>query len=104
MIPSNLISPLTSELGIGGIGGFCVGYSLKKCAKIISFIAAFSFLGLQYLAQKGVIMIDYLALEAWAMNMFGETSALQGFFVTFIAQMPYGVGFAGGLIIGLKKG
>ena len=56
------------------------------------------------MAQKGVIMIDYLALEAWAMNMFGETSALQGFFVTFIAQMPYGVGFAGGLIIGLKKG
>ena len=104
MIPPNLVSPLTSELGIGGIGGFCVGYSLKKFAKIVSIIVALSFLGLQYLAQKGVIMIDYHALEAWAMNVLGGTGALQGFFVTLIAQMPFGIGFAGGLAIGLKKG
>ncbi len=104
MIPSNLVSPLTSEFGIGGIGGFCVGYSLKKFAKILSIIVAFSFLGLQYLAQKGVIMIDYLALEAWAMNVLGETSAIQSFFITLITQMPFGFGFAGGLVLGLKKG
>ena len=104
MIPPNLISPLTTELGIGGVGGFCVGYSLKKCAKIVSIIIAFGFLGLQYLAQKGVIMIDYLALEAWVMSIIGETSALQGFFITLIAQMPFGIGFAGGIVLGLKKG
>jgi uncharacterized membrane protein (Fun14 family) len=104
MIPPALVSPLTSELGIGGIGGFCVGYSLKKSAKIISVIVAFGFLGLQYLAQKGIIMIDYLALEAWAIGVLGESSALQGFFVTFFAQIPFGVGFAGGLVLGFKKG
>ncbi len=49
-------------------------------------------------------MIDYLALEAWAIGVLGESSALQGFFVTFFAQIPFGVGFAGGLVLGLKKG
>ena len=104
MIPPNLVSTLTSELGIGGIGGFCVGYSMKKLAKIVSIIVALSFLGLQILAQKGVIMINYFALEAWATNMLGETGALQGFFVTLIAQMPFGIGFTGGLLLGLKNG
>jgi uncharacterized membrane protein (Fun14 family) len=91
-------------LGIGGIGGFCVGYSLKKISKIFVAISAFSFLGLKVLAQKGVIMINYPALEEWALNLIGETSALQGFLITLIAQTPIGVGFAGGLVIGLKKG
>jgi uncharacterized membrane protein (Fun14 family) len=104
LIPTNLVSPLVGELGLGGVGGFCVGYSMKKFAKIVTAIFATGFLGLQYLANVGVISINYLALEEWAMSMFGETSALQGFFITLIAQMPFGVGFAGGLALGIKQG
>ncbi len=104
LIPTNLVSPLVGELGLGGVGGFCVGYSMKKIAKIVTAIFAVGFLGLQYLANIGVISINYLALEEWALNMFGGTSALQGFFITLIAQMPFGVGFTGGLALGLKKG
>ena len=104
MIPTNLVSPLVGELGLGGVGRFCVGYSMKKCAKIVTAIFAIGFLGLQYLANVGVISINYLVLKEWAMSMFGETSALQGFFITLLAQMPFGVGFTGGLVLGLKKG
>ena len=104
MIPTNLVSPLVGELGLGGVGGFCVGYSMKKIAKIVTAIFAIGFLGLQYLANVGVISINYLVLEEWAISMFGEISALQGFFITLLAQMPFGVGFAGGLVLGLKKG
>ena len=104
MIPTDLVSPLVGELGLGGVGGFCVGYSMKKFAKIVTAIFATGFLGLQYLANVGVISINYLALEEWAMSVVGETSVLQGFFITLIAQMPFGVGFTGGLVLGLKKG
>jgi uncharacterized membrane protein (Fun14 family) len=104
MIPPDLVSPLTSELGIGGLGGFCVGYSLKKVAKIVSVMIAIGLLALQYFAQKRVVMINYIALEEWAMRMLGGTSALQGFFVTLVAQVPFGIGFAGGVYLGLKKG
>ena len=104
LIPTNLVSPLVGELGLGGVGGFCVGYSMKKIAKIVTAIFAIGFLGLQYLANVGIISINYLALENWGMSMFGETSALQGFFITLLTQMPFGIGFTGGLVLGLKQG
>ena len=103
-MPTSLVSPLISELGIGGVGGFCVGYSIKKFAKIVTALFAMGFLGLQYLAYKGLISINYLAIEEWIINFIGETSALQGFLITLIAQMPFGVGFTGGLFLGLKNG
>ena len=77
---------------------------MKKLAKIVTAIFALGFLGLQYLANVGVVSINYLALEEWAMTIVGETSALQGFFITLLVQMPLGVGFTGGLALGLKKG
>lgn len=67
-------------------------------------ILAAGFLGLQYLAHQGVISIDYLALEEWAMSILGETSALQGFFIMLLSQMPFNIGFAGGLVLGLRNG
>jgi uncharacterized membrane protein (Fun14 family) len=32
---SEVISPLVFQLGLGGIGGFVVGYALKKLSKLI---------------------------------------------------------------------
>ncbi len=93
-----------SELGIGGIGGFCAGYTIKKIAKIVAPILAIGFLGLQYLALKGIVEINYPALQDWAMSLFGKAGALQEAITTLLAPMPFGAGFAGGLILGLKKG
>lgn len=104
MILTNIMSPLASELGVGGIGGFCVGYSIKKFAKIVTVVLSFCFLGLQFLAYNGIIEINYRALEGLALSLVGETGAFQEFLVLFLAQMPFGVGFLGGLTIGLKKG
>ena len=77
---------------------------MKKIVKILTAFFAIGFLGLQYLANVGVISINYLELEKWAISMFGETSALQGLLITLISQNPFGVGFAGGLVLGLNKG
>jgi uncharacterized membrane protein (Fun14 family) len=104
MIPSNLLTPVIGELGIGGIGGLCVGYALKKIAKIIAFFIAIGFVCIQYLANIGVISINYAALQNWLLSMIGNANALQGFIVSFIAQMSFGIGFVGGFIIGIKKG
>jgi len=101
LIPSNLLSPLVSELGIGG---FCVGYTIKKIAKIMATILAIGFLGLQYLALKEIVKINYSALQYWVMSLFGKAGALQGAITTLLAPMPFGAGFAIGLVLGLKKG
>ena len=91
-------------MGMGGIGGFCVGYTIKKIAKIMVTILAIGFLGLQYLVLKGIVEINYSALQYWVMSLLGKTGALQGAITTLLAPMPFGAGFAGGLILGLKKG
>lgn len=91
-------------MGIGGIGGFCVGYASKKFAKIVAILLAIGFLGLQYLAYKGIVMINYSTLQSWIVSMLGETGALQAFLTALIAQMPFGAGFVGGLVLGFKKG
>lgn len=104
MIPLALTSPLVNELGTGGIGGFCVGYTIKKIAKIVITASAIGFLGLQYLAYKGIIEINHLALQDLAENLIGETGALQGAFTILLSQMPFATGFTIGLFLGLEKG
>ena len=42
---SELLTPLSTQLGMGGIGGFAVGYSLKKLAKLTAIIIGFAFDG-----------------------------------------------------------
>ncbi len=47
---SDLWTPLVGEIGMGGVGGFLVGFAVKKAAKIIAVIIGLFFLSLQYLA------------------------------------------------------
>ncbi len=99
-----LITPLATQLGIGGVSGFCVGYAMKKVAKIIAVFLGLVFIGLQYLAYKGVIAIDYTAMNDLASSLIGEAGEAQGFIVAIFANVPFGTGFAGGILLGLKQG
>jgi len=99
-----LITPLATQLGIGGISGFCVGYAMKKIAKITAVFLGLAFIGLQYLAYKGVIAIDYTAIKDLASSLLGEVGEAQGVIVAIFANVPFGTGFAGGVLLGLKQG
>jgi len=99
-----LITPLATQLGIGGISGFCVGYAMKKVAKLTAIILGLGFIGLQYLAYNGIIAIDYTALKSWASSLIGEAGEAQGLIIDIFANVPFGTGFAGGILLGLKQG
>jgi len=101
---SNILTPLAGEIGIGGIGGFLSGWALKKAAKLLAIILGVAFLGLQYLAYKGVIAIDYSALTTWANELLGQTSGVQSLLTDFIVHAPFGAAFIGGFYLGLQKG
>ena len=101
---SNLLTPLAGEIGVGGIGGFLVGYALKKAAKMVAVIIGMLFLGLQYLAYQNIIAIDYVALQSWANDLVGQASGTQSLLVDFIAHAPFGAAAVGGFYLGLQKG
>ena len=101
---SDLWTPLIGELGIGGVGGFLVGFAVKKAAKLIAVIIGLFFLSLQYLAYENIITIDYGALQVFANELLGQTSGAQTWLTDFIVHAPFGAAFVGGLYLGLRKG
>ncbi len=101
---SNILTPIAGEIGIGGIGGFLTGWALKKVAKIVAVIIGLAFLGLQYLAYRGIISIDYTALQTWVRDLLGQTSGIQTLISDFIVHAPFGAAFIGGLYLGIHRG
>lgn len=68
---SELISPVVYQLGLGGIGGFVVGFALKKITKLFIVIIGLFILALLYLSVNGVININYNALWTTIANGLG---------------------------------
>ena len=101
---SNLLTPLAGEVGIGGIGGFLVGYAAKKAAKMLAVLIGITFLGLQYLAYENIIAIDYLALQNFANELVGQAAGTQSILTDLIVHAPFGASFVGGVYLGLQKG
>ena len=100
----DLLPPFVGGLGIGGVGGFLVGFALKKAAKVIAVIVGLFFLSVQYLAYENIISIDYSALQAFANELLGQTTGAQTWLTDFIVHAPFGAAFIGGLYLGLQKG
>jgi len=99
-----ILTPLLTQLGVGGVAGLCVGYALKKVGKIAAFILGIAFIGLELLAYKGIIDIHYDALITWGQEMIRQVGVLEGLMTLIIANMPFAASFLVGLAIGLKMG
>ena len=100
----DLITPILTQLGVGGIAGLCVGYALMKIGRLVAFILGIAFLGLQALAFKGIININYTALEEWANGVIGQVGIAEGVLTTLIGNLPFAASFLGGFYLGVKIG
>lgn len=101
---TDILAPMISELGIGGVGGFIVGYALKKVARIVAIFLGLGFVALQYLAYRGFIIINYEAMRDWVLNLTGQTAGIQSLAADLIVHIPFGASFGLGFALGLKKG
>jgi uncharacterized membrane protein (Fun14 family) len=97
-----VVTPLLTQLGVGGIAGLCVGYALIKIGRLIALILGIAFLGLQALAYKGIININYAALEEWVNGLIGQVGIAEGIFTTLISNLPFAASFLAGFYIGVK--
>lgn len=101
---NEIITPLLTQLGVGGIAGLCVGFALKKMGKLAAFILGLSFLGLEYLAYKGIIIINYSTLESWARSLIGNIGGFEVYLTAIISNLPFAASFGVGFALGLKIG
>jgi uncharacterized membrane protein (Fun14 family) len=98
---SEALPPVITQFGVGGIGGFLVGYAVKKIVKIVAFLLGLSILLLFYLDGIGLITVNYERLSAAAS---GLLRAAAEFLPVIIGYLPLATSFTAGLTLGLMKG
>jgi uncharacterized membrane protein (Fun14 family) len=104
MSEQSFLTPLITQLGVGGIIGFCMGYAIKKVAKIVAAIIGLFALGLIYLQSQGLIAVDWLGVEAWANTALSSLSQFEGALGAIISNLPFAGGALVGFGLGIKMG
>ncbi len=101
---SEIISPLVYQLGIGGVGGFIVGYAIKKLSKLIVVLIGLFILLLIYLGTQGVISVNYDGLWNALASALGMASSAFSWLVGAVALLPFAGSFIAGFLLGFKLG
>jgi uncharacterized membrane protein (Fun14 family) len=101
---SQVVSPLVFQLGVGGVGGFIVGFALKKLSKLILILIGVFILALIYLSARGIININYDALLKALASLFGSASSASSWLIDAISVLPFAGSFIVGFLIGLRLG
>ena len=103
LIRLDLLSPVVTQIGLGGVGGFLVGYAFKKFAKIVAFFLGAAFIFLQLLAYYGLIQINYGGLFSVMEKAFGGFQT-GGVLSSIFVNIPFSGSFIAGTYLGLKAG
>jgi len=101
---SELVSPVVYQLGLGGIGGFVVGFALKKITKLFIVIIGLFILALLYLSVNGVINMNYNALWTTIANGLGLAGQAASWVIGLVSLLPFLGSFVVGFLLGLKVG
>ena len=98
---SDIFTNILFQLGIGGAGGFFIGYATKKIVKILMVLLGLYALSLFYLMHIGVIRLNSEKLLETISSLVAQTT---GFFLSTIAYLPLSGSFAAGFALGILKG
>lgn len=96
----DIFTPIMLQFGLGGIGGFFVGYLLKKLLKFALIIGAFVF-ALAYFAFESSIQIDYAQLIS---RMEVVAVPIGELIYPLVSQIPVLGSLVLGAVVGFTKG
>jgi uncharacterized membrane protein (Fun14 family) len=96
---NELVNPLITQVGIGGIGGFLVGYLIKRVLKFALIIGVFTFV-LIYFVYDSAIEFNYAELMARAEQVVVPAWA---FVSPLLMQIPAMGSLLVGALIGFTK-
>ncbi len=98
---SEIFSPIVFELGLGAVGGFVVGFALKKLAKLFIVLIGILIIVLLYLGASDVISINFNALLSTVSDWLGGAAS---WLAGLISLLPFIGSFLVGFLLGLKIG
>jgi uncharacterized membrane protein (Fun14 family) len=101
---SEIFPSLGYQLGIGGVGGFIVGYAFKKMSKLIVIVLGLFIAALLYLGVQGIISINYDALWNAVADSLGLAESAFSWIVGVISLLPFAGSFIVGFLLGFKLG
>jgi uncharacterized membrane protein (Fun14 family) len=101
---SEIITPVVYQLGLGAIGGFVVGFALKKIAKLFIIVLGIFIIALLYLGASNIININFGALWSAVGGWLGGAGQAASWLVGLIGLLPFIGSFAVGFFLGFKLG
>jgi uncharacterized membrane protein (Fun14 family) len=97
----DFFTQLLLSLGIGGFGGFFIGFLTKKIIKILMIIAGLYLLSLFYLMNMKIITIDLTQLLATSSDIITQ---IINFLLQTLPYLPISGSFTLGFVLGITKG
>lgn len=101
---SALFPSLGYQVGIGAVGGFIVGYVVKKVSKLVAFVIGLFLVALIYLGTQGIISINYGALVDALADALGMAGSAFSWLLGIVALLPFAGTFVAGFLLGFKLG
>lgn len=92
-----------TTLGFGGIAGWCVGFTLKKFAKMAALVVGTVFIAIQYLAYNQYVTVDWEKIRQTVPDS-GLQQLWMGLMSVFTYNFPFAGAFAAGFLLGFRKG
>ncbi|NIR87735.1 hypothetical protein GWO13_09335 [Candidatus Bathyarchaeota archaeon] len=88
-------------MSVGVVGGFLVGYAIKKVLKILIITLGFFSIAVSYLGFSGIMDVNYEKLAGATSGLVTQAS---DFLSTIVGGLPFASTFSAGLAIGIMKG
>jgi uncharacterized membrane protein (Fun14 family) len=95
-------APILFQIVIGGIGGFLIGYLIKKVLKIALLLLAIVF-SLMLLAYANIIDVDYDELSGMASTFVTAIDPALNFITPLLANIPFIICLIIGFILGIRR-
>jgi len=103
---SEVFPSIIFQLGVGGIGGFILGFALKKLSKLILLLIGLFIIVLLYLGMNGIISvsINYAALFNAINEFLGWAGSTVSWLTHVVTLLPFAGSFIVGFALGFKLG
>ena len=95
-------APILFQLCIGGIGGFFIGYAMRKVVKVALILGAIVF-SLIFLAYTNVINVDYGGLAEIVSSFVNAVNPALNLLTPLLAHLPFIVSLVIGLFLGFRR-